>query len=158
VELAWILVVAAIAAGTVVAARRCLLVVRVVGVSMLPALRPGERVLSVRRPYGRPVRRGDLVVHRLPALAAAVAGLPPGVPPSALPLLVKRVVALAGEAIPGGGVVPPGCVFVVGDHPESTDSRHYGPIPLTGVVGRVVALLGHRAPAPPRRRPDGETA
>jgi signal peptidase I len=148
VVVASLLVVAAvtIAAGAVVAARRCLLVVRVVGASMLPTLRPGERVLALRRRYGRRLRRGDLVVSRMPAKAVAgSANFAPDVLEAALPLVVKRAIALAGDPAPGGGTVPAGCVFVVGDHPESTDSRHYGPIPLSRVVGRVVARLGQPA-------------
>jgi signal peptidase I len=145
VDVAWILVVAAmtVVAGSVLVARRCLLVVRVVGASMLPTLRHYERVLALRRPYGRPVRHGDLVVYRLPARAFghSVAD----VVETALPLVVKRAVALGGDPAPGGGTVPPRYVFVVGDNPESNDSRHYGPVPLTCVVGRVVARLGQPA-------------
>ena len=57
-DMTWIIVIAAmtVAASTVLAARQCLLVVRVVGLSMLPTLRHQERVLALRRPYGRPVR------------------------------------------------------------------------------------------------------
>jgi signal peptidase I len=148
VVVASLLAVAAmtIAAGTVIAARRCLLVIRVVGASMLPTLRPGERILALRRRYGRRLRRGDIVVHQLPATAVdGSADFAPGVLLAALPLVVKRAVAVGGDPAPGGGTVPAGYVFVVGDHSESTDSRHYGPIPLTSVVGRVVARLGQPA-------------
>jgi signal peptidase I len=144
----WVIGVAVVAAaaGLVVAARRALLVVRVVGLSMAPTLRPGERVLALRSPYGRRPRRGDLVVYRLPVAAiAGSADFPPDVVEAIVPLVVKRAVALGGDAAPGGGTVPVGCVFVVGDHPESNDSRHYGPVPLTRVVGRVVARLGQPA-------------
>ena len=144
-DMTWIIVIAAmtVAASTVLAARQCLLVVRVVGLSMLPTLRHQERVLALRRPYGRPVRSGDLVVYRLPATAFGDSAA--GVVETALPLVVKRAVALAEDAAPGGGRVPSGYVFVVGDHPESNDSRHYGPIPLSRVIGRVIARLGQPA-------------
>jgi type IV secretory pathway protease TraF len=107
---------------------------------MLPTLRHQERVLALRRPYGRPVRTGDLVVYRLPATAFGDSAA--GVLDTALPLVVKRAVALADDPAPTGGMVPPGHVFVVGDHPESVDSRHYGPVPLSRVTGRVIARLG----------------
>jgi signal peptidase I len=141
----WVVVAIAVAtaAAIVVGARRCLLVVRVVGASMLPTLRPGERVLAVRRGCGRRLRRGDLVVFQVPAAAVAGSeGFPPDVLAAVLPLVVKRAVALAGDPALGSGTVPPGYVFVVGDHSESNDSRHYGPVPLSRVVGRVVARLG----------------
>ena len=113
---------------------------------MLPTLRLGERVLALRRRYGRRLRLGDLVVYRMPATAVAgIEGFPPDVLQAALPLVVKRAVALGGDRTPGGDTVPAGCVFVVGDHSESTNSRHYGPIPLSRVVGRVVARLGKPA-------------
>jgi type IV secretory pathway protease TraF len=141
----WLLVFAAmaVAVASVLVARWCLLVVRVVGLSMLPALRHQERVLALRSPYGRPVRHGDLVVYHLPARAFGHSAA--DVADTALPLVVKRAVALGGDPAPGGGTVPPRHIFVVGDNPESNDSRHYGPVPLTCVVGRVVARLGQLA-------------
>jgi signal peptidase I len=116
-------------------ARTGLLVVRVVGHSMVPTLRAGERVLALRSRYGRPLRRGDVVVCRLPARSF---GAPPG---TMLPLLVKRAVALPGDPMPGGGRVPADHVFIVGDHSHSNDSRQFGPIPTGDVVGRVIARL-----------------
>jgi hypothetical protein len=68
-------------------------------------------------------------------------------------LLIKRVVALAGEQIPEkywtslvymmGGRVPEGHIFVVGDNLErSEDSRQLGAIPLSYVQGKIVGGRG----------------
>lgn len=107
------------AAGMIVIARLTLLVVRVDGASMLPTFHPGDAVLTVRRFVRPTVRRGDVVVCRLPK------GIPG--PDS---YLVKRVLQ-----------VEDGRVFVGGDGDRSYDSRTFGPIPLDHVVGHVVARL-----------------
>src|SRR5262245_41299398 len=126
-----LLAIGAVAAvgGGVVAARLAFLVVRVDGASMVPTFNPGETLLALRRPPWRPVRRGDIVVCRLPA---EISG------PDAL--LIKRVTALAGE-VAADSVVPAGRVFVCGDGASSYDSRQFGPIPVRSVVGHVVARL-----------------
>jgi signal peptidase I len=75
--------------------------------------------------------------------------LPSGAP-AGEQMLLKRVVALAGDRIPpewadpdvhglGGAVVPAGCVVVLGDNrPTSWDSRHYGFVPRERMIGVVV--------------------
>ena len=97
--------------------------VSVKGVSMAPALLPGDHLLV--RP-ARQLRRRDLVVVQDPDAPGR--------------WVIKRVAALPGERImvdgttldAGGGIV------VLGDNAErSTDSRHYGSIPLDAVHGRV---------------------
>ena len=139
---AWALLAGVVAAGvlTVALARASLFVVKVDGSSMVPTFRAGEAVLAVRRMWWRrPLRRGEIVVCRL---SPAVPG-PPG-------LLIKRVAGVAGDRLAGvagdridgaDGVVPPGRVFVCGDGPGSYDSRQFGPIPVTDVLGHVVARL-----------------
>ena len=82
-------VAALVVGGVLLWLRRRLMVVTVVGLSMEPTLRAGERLLARR---GAAVTR-DIVVIRNPK----------GDPP----LLVKRLVASAGEELPaalGGGV------------------------------------------------------
>ncbi len=80
------------------------------GDSMLPTLAPGDRVL-VRK--GKRFRAGDIVVVKDPRDTSR--------------LLSKRVEGLSDiEA------------FVLGDNPNSsTDSRHFGPVPLDLIVGTV---------------------
>jgi nickel-type superoxide dismutase maturation protease len=89
---------------------------RIAGESMVPTLRPGDRVLLVRR-LGRwwpAIRPGDLV-----ALAD------PRVPER---LVVKRVAGVDGVG-----------VAVLGDNTaHSTDSRHFGPVERRAIRGRVV--------------------
>ncbi len=82
----------------------------VVGDSMLPNLAPGDRVL-VRK--GKRFRAGDVVVVKDPRDTSR--------------LLTKRVESLSDiEA------------FVLGDNSNSsTDSMHFGPVPLDLIVGTV---------------------
>jgi signal peptidase I len=133
--------VAAAGALALLAARRLLLSVTVVGQSMTPTYRDGERLL-VRR-TGR-ARVGQVVVlaNRSPDGARGPADhLSPE-------LLVKRLAALPGDRVPEqvletvgaapGERVPPGRVVVLGDGPDSTDSRHWGYLEAKSLVGVAV--------------------
>lgn len=110
--------------------------VRVVGASMAPALRPGDRLVVVgpsrlgRWAKGGPqVARGDVVAVRDPRAPGRV--------------LVKRV----AEVDRGSGAVT-----VLGDATgASTDSRDFGPVAGSLVVGRAVyryAPPGRTGPGP----------
>ena len=130
----------AAALAVLVAARRSLLLVAVSGESMVPALLPGDRLL-VRR-GALPLRSGVIVLleppHRGPAAPDQ-------------PLVVKRVAALPGDAVPEsvrvatrtgpGEVVPGGRLVVLGDGPVSADSRAWGFSSLDSVRGVAVARL-----------------
>jgi len=88
--------------------------VAVAGQSMEPTFRDGDWLL-VRR-LGRPPRPGEVVVATDPREPER--------------LLVKRVRSVAADG-----------VTIEGDHSdpaESTDSRQFGPIPGSAVVGRPV--------------------
>lgn len=124
--------------------------------SMTPTLLTGDQILAERlTPRFGHLERGDLVVFKAPATRA---------------LMVKRVVALAGDRVGladgrlvvnghrraeayvdlasvdsvyfGPEVVPAGSVFVMGDdRADSVDSRDFGPVPLDRVLGRVLWRL-----------------
>ncbi|GAA0941722.1 S26 family signal peptidase [Virgisporangium aurantiacum] len=128
-------VLVAVAVG-VLAVRRRYLLVTVSGASMAPTLRPGERVLVVRRRW-RPADRGAIVVLAAPPTATHG--------PTLSRWRVKRVVAGPGDPVPpevagrlglpAGSLVPPAHLMVMGDNPHSEDSRTWGPVPLHSVIG-----------------------
>jgi signal peptidase I len=145
----------AVAVGVVgvVAARRALVLITVAGGSMSPTYTDGEKLLVRRGGLRRP-RVGDVVVFRHPQLAraaAATASAPAPARPD-VDWMVKRVVAVHGDRIPDeirpaveaiGAIgpaeavtaVPPGYLLVRGDNPRSLDSRHFGYVPATDVLG-----------------------
>ncbi len=105
--------------------------VEVVGASMSPALDPGDRLIVVAMPWipcPRP-RPGQVVAV--------------GDPRDGRRLLIKRVRAVHHHD---------DTLEVVGDAPgASTDSRTFGPVPRSSVVGRAVyryAPTGRRGPVP----------
>lgn len=92
--------------------------VEVKGLSMAPTLLPGDRLLVLKT---RRVRPGDLVVVRDPREPSRQ--------------VVKRVTATT-----------PNGIEIRGDNPAaSTDSRTYGSVPRTLIVGRA---LSRYAPPP----------
>ena len=127
--------------------------VRVPSASMTPALSPGDHLLLDKRDRSS-VAVGELVVAADP--------LGDG-------LIVKRVVAVGGDTVGfedgvlvrngrpvaepytrdvldgvyyGPDTVPPGAVYLLGDNRfDSVDSREFGPVPVSSVVGHVVARL-----------------
>lgn len=121
-------------------ARRCLVLlaaavlavrgwkrVEITGDSMRPLLAPGDRVL-VRRFGG--LRRGDVVALRDPRSGH---------------LIIKRIQTRT----------PAGRFEVLGDNRKhSTDSRHFGPIDHSAVVGRVVYRYAPPGRAGALRRPN----
>lgn len=120
-------------------------VVTVRGQSMVPALSEGDRLL-VRRCSVRRLRAGDLVIFREPGLQQ------PGQRPAWLTgaarglWVVKRVAAVAGDPVPipvrvavlDAAVVPRRAVVVLGDGPDSRDSRHWGFIYACHILGTTV--------------------
>lgn len=81
---------------------------RVVGRSMLPKIRPGSIVMALK--FLRP-KVGDVVILRHDNKE-----------------LIKRISELSGNG-----------VYVLGDNPkESSDSRQYGWLPISTVLGVVI--------------------
>lgn len=98
--------------------------VEVAGWSMAPTLAPGERLVTV--PLPRSARAAG-IVRRLVRPGALVVVAEPTAR-TGEHLVVKRVAAIEDDG-----------VAVRGDHPSrSTDSRHYGPVPLASVRRVVV--------------------
>jgi nickel-type superoxide dismutase maturation protease len=92
--------------------------VEVVGSSMSPALLPGDRLVVVSPPFGPPPwpRPGAVIAVRDPRRPDRV--------------LIKRVAAVDHQA---------GTVEVEGDDRQaSTDSRTFGPVPRSSIVGLAV--------------------
>jgi signal peptidase I len=106
--------------------RSRLVVVVVEGSSMLPTLRPGDRVLVRRTSIGR-IRAGQIVVLR-----------------RTQSWIIKRAAALPGEPW-CEAPVPPGWLAVLGDNEASSaDSREFGLVPAASVLGAVVRRLSTR--------------
>lgn len=105
---------------------------RVAGTSMAPTLEPDDVVLVI--PLTGDPRVGTVVTLRDPRDERR--------------MTMKRVVASAGARTDLAGEVldvPDGHVAVRGDAvAASTDSRHYGPVPIEDLDGRVVARLWPR--------------
>ena len=128
--------------------------------SMEPTLRIGDRILVGKFAYRIwEIRRGDIIVFRYPLspnkdFVKRVVGLP-GERISMKDGLVQINGRPLGEvyptALPGGDracssnygpeVVPPGNLFVLGDHRcNSEDSRFFGFVPIKNVVGRALVV------------------
>jgi signal peptidase I len=157
------------------------LVWRVEGPSMQPTIDDGSIVIvdDVRAP-ATGYRRGDIVILSPPGRAASfpfgtmikrVVALPGEhvrVTGSAVevdgrvldePYLPRALSSLADDAIlfPATVIeatVPPGHVFVMGDHRGmSTDSTSFGPVPVQQLHGRVLLILGPGGIAVPAASP-----
>lgn len=103
------------------AVSRLVFQIEVDGVSMLPTLKPGDRILCVN---SRHLRTGDLVVAALSVDRSHWTDRKD----NSRELLVKRVVSVKRH-----------WVEVRGDNPaQSHDSRQLGPCPKSAIVGRSV--------------------
>jgi inner membrane protease subunit 2 len=104
---------------------------------MAPALAPGDVVLVDRLAFAR----GPLAAA-LPARAPRVGDvLVVRSPEERSRLLVKRCAAVAGGRF-GGALVPAGTVALAGDDAaRSHDSRAFGPVGRSAVVGRAALVV-----------------
>jgi signal peptidase I len=140
--------------------RRRFVVIHVAGASMLPAFRNGDRVLVRRGGAGR-LAVGAVVVLRPPQPRSARHAVVPGHAVRAgRRWVIKRVAALPGDPVPdsvrdaarGIRVVPAGQLVLLSDNPAGNDSRRWGLVPASGLLGFVIATLPpggrHRAENP----------
>lgn len=127
--------------------------------SMFPTLEEGDRLVTEKITYRfvHPPERGDMIIFYPP----------PEVVPErdTSTTFIKRIVALEGDAVEvkrgklylngnqvdedyvaepimyrtARTIVPPGCVWVLGDNRNaSLDSHAWGPLPMERIVARVV--------------------
>ena len=128
---------AQVVAGVVVVHNHVGQVCLCVGPSMWPTLNPRGDVLLVEKPSVAwlRIRPGDVVIAASPTNPRQT--------------VCKRVAGLEGDRVRywQGGLrhtaeVPKGHVFLMGDNrANSTDSRHYGPVPYALLTGRAVLKL-----------------
>jgi|SRR5581483_140745 len=148
----WILTTVLAAAGLttgIAVARRLFVVVRVSGTSMLPAFGPRDRVLVRRGADGR-IGVGTVAVLAEPLDTLSWRLTPPPRPGlGEATWVIKRVAAIAGDIVPESvraaasraEVVPDGMLVVLSDNPEGNDSRRWGFIAASRVLGPVVLRI-----------------
>ena len=143
-----------IAAGGVVLRRR-FAVITVDGLSMVPALDHGDRLLVARRSAAR-IQAGQIVVVERPDPHTGwrtTGRRPRRVQGSAW--YVKRAVAVSGDPVAPelaercvadlGTQVPNGHFVLIGDNARSDDSKQWGPCPGMLVFGVVLRKMPVRA-------------
>ena len=128
------------------------------GASMLPTFISGDYIFTSKVTYKlRPIQRGDIVVFKEPRrheieYTKRVIGLPGDkimvkngiVYLNNIPLQ-EDYISLSTPLMPNGFliegrpiIVPENSVFVMGDNREvSSDSREFGPIQITSIIGQV---------------------
>jgi len=90
---------------------------KVTGKSLSPNYLEGDYLLVLRIPFfWHRLKAGDFVVFHHPVYG----------------VMVKKL-----ESSSNNGAE----LFVIGSHPESTDSRQFGPIPARWVIGKVIAHI-----------------
>jgi signal peptidase I len=134
--------------------------VRVKGHSMDPTFHNGQWLLIRRNNWpSPPLKVGDVVVFRMDddVLVKRIAALGGQTAPEPRELLLIR----PSHQRPGSWEtavvptpprhVPNGQLYVLGDNPPvSDDSRSFGPVPVSALLGRV---LRWKDPGPPKQRP-----
>jgi nickel-type superoxide dismutase maturation protease len=89
-------------------------VIKVTGDSLSPEYREGDYVVVATIPFLlNRIQAGDVIVFQQPTYGT----------------LIKKVVQVEREGDQ---------FLVVGAHPNSVDSRHFGPVPRQTLIGRVI--------------------
>jgi nickel-type superoxide dismutase maturation protease len=93
-------------------------ILKVTGESLSPLFLEGDFVVVSKIPFVlRKIKAGDIVVFQHPVYGT----------------MIKKVEHIS----PDGAEI-----FVVGTHPESTDSRQFGPLRRRQLIGKVVWHIG----------------
>jgi nickel-type superoxide dismutase maturation protease len=88
--------------------------IKITGSSLEPEYNHGDYLLTTKIPFIlRSLRPGNIVIFKHPVYGT----------------MVKQVKSINSDS---------GEIFVVGTHPNSTDSRHFGPIPQRWLTGKVL--------------------
>jgi signal peptidase I len=94
-------------------------ILKVTGESLSPFFQRGDYVVILKPPFFlRQLKAGDFVVFRHPGYGT----------------LIKMIQSLSSDGEE---------IFVVGAHPESADSREFGPIPRRWLTGKVVIRISN---------------
>ncbi len=89
-------------------------IIKVTGESLSPLFQEGDYVLVVKIPVLlRYLQSGNVIVFRHPYYG----------------VMIKRIESINPDTDE---------IYVIGSHPESTDSRDFGPIQRKDVVGKVI--------------------
>ena len=88
--------------------------IKITGNSLEPKFNAGDFVATTRISFVlRALKVGDIVVFKHPDYGT----------------MIKQIQSIDPHA---------GEIFVIGMHPQSTDSRHFGPIPQSWITGKVI--------------------
>ena len=89
-------------------------VMKVTGESLSPFFETGDYVLIVKAPFLlRSFHPGDILVFRHPVYG----------------VMIKRLEQVSPEGAE---------FYLLGTHPESTDSRQFGPVARKNIIGKVI--------------------
>jgi nickel-type superoxide dismutase maturation protease len=89
-------------------------ILKVTGASLSPSFQEGDYVVVIKVPFLlSTLRSGNVIVFNQPQYG----------------VMIKRI----DDISPDGDHI-----FVLGSHPESTDSRQFGPISRSDVIGKVL--------------------
>jgi signal peptidase I len=154
IRLTMIIAVAILALACVFAG--VLRVAVVSGDSMAPAYHNGQIVLAIRSNWARSgprkgrvalVRHGsDVLIKRVAYLPGDIINPPDSDALSRVSLFFDKAPASPKQAAQGERLrVPPGQVVVLGDNrPVSDDSRTFGPVAISDILGYVLSDPAHR--------------
>ncbi len=88
--------------------------IKIKGNSLAPKYNEGDYVVTITLSFVlRALKSGDIVVFEHPVYGT----------------MVKQIQSIDPRS---------GEIFVIGTHPQSTDSRHFGPIPQNWLKGKVL--------------------